>query len=156
LIEVEVLGARRSGAGGTGAGGSGAGGTRAGLSPRVVRALCVRALAARGVRQGHVAVHFVNERRIAELNGRHRGVATPTDVLAFPIDGPEAAGAPADEPAPELGDVFVCVARSSDVREAIVHGVLHLTGMDHEHDRGEMLALQARLLDEKPARGVAS
>ena len=33
-----------------------------------------------------------------------------------------------------------------DLREAVVHGALHLTGMDHETDDGEMLALQAELM----------
>jgi probable rRNA maturation factor len=33
-----------------------------------------------------------------------------------------------------------------DLREAIVHGALHLGGMDHETDDGEMLVLQRELL----------
>ena len=36
----------------------------------------------------------------------------------------------------------------TDVLEAVVHGVLHLCGYDHEADGGEMLALQQRVLDE--------
>ena len=35
---------------------------------------------------------------------------------------------------------------TESVREAVVHGALHLTGMDHETDHGEMLALQAELM----------
>jgi ssRNA-specific RNase YbeY (16S rRNA maturation enzyme) len=46
----------------------------------------------------------------------------------------------------ELGDVVICPQHTVDIREAIVHGVLHLVGMDHETDNGEMLALQDRLL----------
>jgi ssRNA-specific RNase YbeY (16S rRNA maturation enzyme) len=46
----------------------------------------------------------------------------------------------------ELGDVLICPEHTADVREAIVHGVLHLVGMDHETDDGEMLALQRELL----------
>jgi probable rRNA maturation factor len=46
----------------------------------------------------------------------------------------------------ELGDVVICPDHTSDLGEAVVHGVLHLTGMDHETDAGEMLALQAELL----------
>jgi probable rRNA maturation factor len=46
----------------------------------------------------------------------------------------------------ELGDVVICPEHTRDLREAIVHGVLHLVGMDHETDGGEMLALQAELL----------
>jgi probable rRNA maturation factor len=33
-----------------------------------------------------------------------------------------------------------------DLTEAVVHGVLHLVGMDHETDEGEMLVLQAELV----------
>ncbi len=50
-------------------------------------------------------------------------------------------------PAPrELGDVVICPEHTVDVCEAIVHGVLHLVGMDHETDDGEMLELQHALL----------
>ena len=49
----------------------------------------------------------------------------------------------------ELGDVVICPDRAGDVREAIVHGVLHLVGFDHETDAGEMLALQRRLLAQQ-------
>ena len=37
---------------------------------------------------------------------------------------------------------------TADLREAVVHGMLHLLGMDHETDTGEMLALQEELLEE--------
>jgi probable rRNA maturation factor len=47
----------------------------------------------------------------------------------------------------ELGDVVICPAHTEDLLEAVVHGVLHLAGMDHEADEGEMLALQAELLE---------
>ena len=46
----------------------------------------------------------------------------------------------------ELGDVVICPQHTADLREAIVHGVLHLVGMDHELDDGEMLTLQRELL----------
>ena len=42
--------------------------------------------------------------------------------------------------------MVICPEHTADVREAIVHGVLHLVGMDHETDDGEMLALQRELL----------
>jgi probable rRNA maturation factor len=42
--------------------------------------------------------------------------------------------------------VVICPEHTADIREAVVHGVLHLVGMDHEADAGEMLALQAELL----------
>ena len=79
--------------------------------------------------------------RIAELNAAHRGKQGPTDVLSFPIDELGESFGPR-----ELGDVVICPEHTADLEEAVVHGVLHLTGMDHETDDGEMLALQAEIL----------
>ena len=58
-------------------------------------------------------------------------------MLSFPVDGPGAVAGPR-----ELGDVVICPAHTTDLQEAVVHGVLHLAGYDHESDQGEMLALQ--------------
>jgi probable rRNA maturation factor len=112
--------------------------------PSEVTRLCARATAAAGIEDGHLAIEYVDSHRIAALNAEHRGKAGPTDVLSFPIDGIAAQG----EVPRELGDVIICPEHTADLREAIVHGVLHLVGMNHETDDGEMLALQARLLDE--------
>jgi probable rRNA maturation factor len=108
-----------------------------------VQRLCELATGAVGVDEGHVAIEFVDEERIAELNERYRALAKPTDVLSFPIDGAEHLQSPR-----ELGDVLICLPQTADVREAILHGVLHLLGMDHETDDGEMLSLQRELLSK--------
>jgi probable rRNA maturation factor len=107
---------------------------------RVERA-CMLAAATAGIEDGHVAVAFVTPEQIAALNAEHRGKDGPTDVLSFPVDGP---GPAAGER--ELGDVVICPEHTRDLTEAVVHGVLHLVGMDHEADEGEMLALQAEVL----------
>jgi len=101
------------------------------------------ALAAAGVADGHLALELVGEQRMRELNRVHRGRDEPTDVLSFPIDGrgPQPAGPR------ELGDVVICPAQTADLTEAAVHGVLHLCGYDHETDGGEMLDLQAEVID---------
>jgi probable rRNA maturation factor len=119
-----------------------------GPSRATVRNLCALAAASAGVQEGHLAIEYVDRERIARLNVEHRGKAGPTDVLSFPIDGaaPINGDALLDGPARELGDVVICPEYTLDLREAIVHGVLHLVGMDHETDDGEMLALQAELL----------
>jgi probable rRNA maturation factor len=122
-----------------------------------IRRLCTRAAARMGVEQAHVAIEFVDARRITQLNAEYRDRERPTDVLSFPIDGvePVAGAAPAipgsaTDPVQlvprELGDVVICPEHTADLREAIVHGMLHLLGMDHESDDGEMLALQRQLL----------
>ena len=100
------------------------------------------ALAAAGVSDGHLAIELVDQRAIRRLNREHRGVDRPTDVLAFPVDG---AGVLGGGPR-ELGDVVVCAEHAEDVVEVVVHGVLHLCGLDHETDGGEMLAMQDRVL----------
>ena len=107
-----------------------------------VERLVALALGSADIENGHVAVEFVDAARIAELNVAHRGKEGPTDVLSFPMDGE---GDPSPGPA-ELGDIVICPQHTVDLREAVVHGALHLTGMDHETDRGEMLALQAEIL----------
>ncbi|PZR66068.1 MAG: rRNA maturation RNase YbeY [Solirubrobacterales bacterium] len=114
--------------------------------------LCELAAASGGVFDGHLAIAFVDEQEIAALNDQHRGREGATDVLSFPIDGAERAHGPR-----ELGDVVICPQRTADIREAVLHGVLHLLGMDHERDEGEMLVLQAELLRwgaEDRARGL--
>ena len=121
MLEVEVIGSA--------------------LDAGEVRRACEVAAGAAGVRDGHVAVEFVGPERITTLNREFRGREGPTDVLSFPVDE---AGAAAGER--ELGDVVICPDQTEDLLEAVVHGVLHLTGMDHETDGGEMLALQDELM----------
>jgi probable rRNA maturation factor len=113
------------------------------LPPTLVTEACVLAAASAGIEDGHVAVEFVDAARITALNAEHRGKDSPTDVLSFPVDedGWVGAGSPR-----ELGDVVICPEHTEDLVEAVVHGVLHLTGMDHESDDGEMLALQAEIM----------
>jgi probable rRNA maturation factor len=137
-IEVEILGEPLPGE----------------LAPRAskVRRLCALAAASAGVHEGHLAIAFVQEERISMLNREHRGRTGPTDVLSFPIDGAIALEGLEGVPR-ELGDVVICAEHTADICEAIVHGVLHLVGMDHETDHGEMLALQAELLRWETLRG---
>jgi probable rRNA maturation factor len=107
-----------------------------------VRAAAEAALAAVGVGDGHVAIEFVDEDEIRALNREHRALDEPTDVLSFPVDGlaPDTAGPR------ELGDVVICREHAEDVVEAVVHGVLHICGHDHETDSGQMLALQDEIV----------
>jgi len=151
MIEVEVFGAR------TGGGGSAhRTGPRSAAGPmpssEEVRRLCILTAGAVGATDGHMAIEFVDADRIAQLNAEHRDKPMPTDVLAFPIDGVEPAGGSdqrlGERPGGgerELGDVVICPECATDLKEAIIHGVLHLLGMDHETDEGEMLTLQRRL-----------
>jgi probable rRNA maturation factor len=125
-VEVEVIGAQLA--------------PGAPPAPEIERIVAI-ALASAGVEDGHVAVEFVDVDRITELNREHRGKDRPTDVLSFPVDEGGRSAGPR-----ELGDILICPPHTESLREAIVHGALHLAGMDHETDDGEMLALQRELL----------
>jgi probable rRNA maturation factor len=114
----------------------------AGDRESALRQAAEAALRAAGVVDGHLAIELVDAERIRELNREHRGLDRPTDVLSFPVDEDGPAAGPR-----ELGDVVVCPAYTHDLREAVVHGVLHLCGYDHETDNGEMLSLQDRVME---------
>jgi probable rRNA maturation factor len=122
VLEVEVLGT-------------------ASIAGAEVERLVAISLASAGIEDGHVAVEFVDADRIRDLNREHRDKDAPTDVLSFPIDELDDPLGPR-----ELGDVVICPEHTVDLREAVIHGTLHLAGMDHENDDGEMLALQRELM----------
>ncbi len=103
--------------------------------------LCALALSSAGIDEGHVAIEFVDTERSRELNREYRRIDAPTDVLSFGVDEDAPSAGPR-----ELGDIVICPEHTVDLREAVVHGALHLSGMDHETDHGEMLALQAELM----------
>jgi probable rRNA maturation factor len=134
-------------------------------------ALAENVLAAEGVRgDAELSVLFVDPAAMAELNLRFHAQEGPTDVLAFPIDdeptaggrNPDAGGTGPGYSPPEpselpilIGDVVICpavasrnasehrVAYEDEVALLIVHGILHLMGMDHDLDE-EAEAMEAR------------
>jgi probable rRNA maturation factor len=110
--------------------------------PEELRRPALAALDAADVGDGHLALAFVDAAEMRTLNREHRGIDAPTDVLSFPVDEAGASAGPR-----ELGDVVICPEHTEDLTEAVVHGVLHLCGYDHESDAGEMLLLQRRVLE---------
>jgi GTP-binding protein Era len=111
--------------------------------PPELRAAAEAALRAAGIGDGHLTVELVEPDRIRELNRSFRARDEVTDVLAFPVDEAGPSAGPR-----ELGDVVICPDATHDLQEAVVHGVLHLAGHDHETDSGEMLGLQEKVLSE--------
>ncbi len=120
------------------------------LDPLVarVRFACARV----GVDRASVGLMVVGPDEMARINGEHRGRPEATDVLSFPVDGPEAHDWPDDGPPPELGDIIICpFAAEEPLSTLAVHGLLHLVGYDHEVDDGEMLTLQDEIVDAAEA-----
>jgi probable rRNA maturation factor len=141
VLEIEVIGIDGVARAPRPQGVVGSEGDADGPTATEVEELCALALSSAGVDDGHIAVQFVSEERIRELNREYRRLDEPTDVLSFGVDESGPASGPR-----ELGDIVICPEHTFNVREAILHGALHLSGMDHETDDGEMLALQAELL----------
>lgn len=132
--------------------------------------LAGRVLEAEGI-HGELSLAFVSEAVMADLNQRFRGRSGPTDVLSFPIDDQVGGSDPFGEQPVMLGDVVVCPAVAArnaangaannaahnvahdaglhghllqdEMALLVVHGILHLGGMDHE-DETEALAMEER------------
>ena len=108
-----------------------------------------RALQLAGGRARELSLVICGDRRMRTLNRRYRGRDKTTDVLSFPPGEGAAEGF--------LGDLVVSApearrqARAARVpfrsvmEKLLLHGLLHLLGYDHETDRGEMDALEAKL-----------
>lgn len=106
------------------------------------------------------SIAFISDRRMTGLNEVFRGKKTTTDVLSFPFEAEEFE-LPPDGGKPSLGDIVISVEQAArqaldaglpletEIKQLILHGLLHLSGMDHESDDGEMntreLALREQL-----------
>jgi probable rRNA maturation factor len=99
--------------------------------------------------RGEVDVLLASDRTLRRLNRTFRGKDKATDVLSFPAPkefGGEHAGdlAISLDTAKKQADEFGHTLRD-EVRVLLLHGLLHLGGMDHEADQGEMAAREAVL-----------
>ena len=118
-----------------------------------------------------LSVAFVSDKRMIELNKFFRGIDSTTDVLSFPMSEPPAVAGgfsldPVQPPTTVggsdfLGDIVISVEQAAlqakenklslenEIKQLILHGLLHLCGYDHETDNGEMnqreLELRERL-----------
>ena len=93
---------------------------------------------------GEVSVALVDQETIRDLNLRFRSRDEPTDVLSFEVDGPYGE---------MVGEVVICPRCASPemgVEELVVHGALHLGGMDHGEDfeASEMAGVQRAVMEE--------
>jgi probable rRNA maturation factor len=90
---------------------------------------------------------LADDRELRRLNRQFLGKDYPTDVLSFPEPGPD----------DFLGELAISVERAreqaqlldhsveEEIKILMLHGVLHLLGMDHEKDRGRMARAETRL-----------
>lgn len=93
---------------------------------------------------------FSDDAKLQSLNRDFLGKDYPTDVLSFP--NPEEEGSEAG-----LGELAISVERAQiqaneqghslneELKILMLHGVLHLMGMDHESDAGKMRRVETKL-----------
>jgi probable rRNA maturation factor len=134
------------------------------IDRRAIRRLVTAIITDHSHDDSDIAVVFVRDDAIRELNRDYRGVDRPTDVLAFPMpraQGPKhGRGVAGIETV--LGDVIISVDRASvqarrfrrtfdhEILKLVAHGVLHLLEYDHERDaeRRTMRRLENRYARE--------
>jgi len=119
-----------------------------------LRRVALAAMDRLGAGPAEVGVLVCDDATIRNLNRHFRCKDLPTDVLSFP------AGFTDPEGVPYLGDVAISLetakrqtARAGvpverELKVLLLHAIVHLCGFDHEKDRGEMAALEARLRRE--------
>ena len=112
-----------------------------------------QSLRAIGKNEQSATIVFVGDEAIKKLNRQFRGKNYATDVLSFPS---EAEAFEVDQQK-HLGEVVISVRRaaaqardnglsfSNEVKQLILHGLLHLSGHDHETDKGEMDRIELKL-----------
>lgn len=103
----------------------------------------------------HATVALVSDRRMKELNKLFRAKESTTDVLSFQHDPDEF-----DPDTSNLGDIVISVEQAqkqaaengltleNEIKQLILHGLLHLCGYDHETDHGEMNARELDLREK--------
>lgn len=118
------------------------------LTPERATHLCAAALSAQGYdpsESGELSVAFVDASEMQRLNLDFRKKDETTDVLSFTVDGPGGE---------MVGEIVIYAGYvESDevaVEELVVHGALHLAGMDHgeEFEASEMYRVQEKVLAE--------
>ena len=119
----------------------------AGLDTKRAGRLFAPALSTLGLdleRIGEVSVALVDPETIRDLNLEFRDRDEPTDVLSFEVDGPYGE---------MVGEVVICpncADHGMSVDELVVHGALHLGGMEHGENFGdsEMARVQRAVMEE--------
>lgn len=107
-----------------------------------------------GLRGRNVEAVFVNDKEMRLLNENFRGISSTTDVLSFPSNAEKF------EDANRLGEVIISTEQAVkqaeegamridlEIKQLLLHGILHLLGYDHESDEGEMNRLEITLRDK--------
>jgi probable rRNA maturation factor len=125
------------------------------INPTRLRDVAERILNALGYTEVELSILIVDDEEMARLNLEYREVDSTTDVLSFPMWEGEF-GDVCDE---MLGDIVISAPTAQAMSEQhhstldrvmdllLVHGVLHLVGLDHEAGEEEARRMQEKTLE---------
>lgn len=100
-------------------------------------------------------VAIISDKEMRNLNQEFRGIDKTTDVLSFPYEPDEF-----EIDTDLLGDIAISAEQSQkqatennldlevEIKQLILHGILHLCGYDHETDHGEMNEMELKLREK--------
>lgn len=124
---------------------------------RRIPRFCEKVLVAAGYGDWEISVLLCDDARMTELNSKYRGRNRPTDVLSFPRNekGTIAGDIAISLPALRRNAALFGAAENEELKRLLIHGILHVAGMDHGKGRsGPMLDLQEHLLEQLAAELV--
>jgi probable rRNA maturation factor len=110
----------------------------------------------RGIDNWELSILVTDDSTIRQLNRHYRDIDRPTDVLSFPQD-PDYATSIGEGKIP-AGDVVISldtlrrnaeargIPEEEELKRLLIHGILHLEGMDHEDEQSEMIRLQENIV----------
>ena len=118
------------------------------------RRFTAKVLKARGIDRWELSILVTDDPTIRELNRRYRGVDSATDVLSFS----QGTGMQLNARYRPAGDIVISldtmsqnagqlsISEEEELKRLLIHGILHLEGMDHPDDQSEMITIQERIL----------
>ena len=131
------------------------------LKKTPVKDFLLKVLDKLGKDKWEVSVLFTGDAFIQKLNRDYRGKDEPTDVLSFAqVDNKEAF--PENRGRFYAGDIVISmdtlaknasyfgIGMNEELKRLLIHGILHLSGMDHENNNPDqpMLVMQEKILNQ--------
>lgn len=124
------------------------------IDVRALSQLAERVMSGEDVAAGTgLTVLVTGDDEVRRMNREYLGIDAPTDVLSFPDDAPDFVQS---EAPPYLGDIAIALPTAlrqagetgheldAELAHLLVHGILHLSGYDHEASAEQEAVMRAR------------
>ena len=133
------------------------------LPSRKIKKIALAILELVAEKNAELSLALIGNAEMRRLNARYRKKNYPTDVLSFPVEGV------VPKETRLLGDVIISVEKAAEQAEdrghsfeqelvtLLIHGVVHLSGYDHERSAKEaraMARVEKRIYRQLCERGI--